>query len=241
MKYLVIIIIFLSNIILYAQPKLLTEPADTINWGKVKPIDSPLKATLKIINQGNDSLYILRVKPGCGCTTSKINKKNIEPDSTALVDITLEIPNLPGIFHKVINIKSTDPNNEDKTIHLVADVVFPLIFVPPVQFISLPDMTVGKESLGRITIINTTDEEIAIKKVSTVPEYIKTDLKDDQILKPNIPLEITVMLTPQKVGFFNGLLKFKTTHEDVPRVAIPIRGTIIQSTDEKLQKNKKLN
>lgn len=239
MKYLLLIIIFAANLILSAQPKLVTEPADTINWGKVKAIESPLKAKLLLKNVGKDSLYIMRVKPGCGCTTSKLNKKNIEPDSSAVVDITLEIPNLPGIFHKVINIKSTDPDQPDKTVHLVADVIFPLIFVPATQFISLPNMTTGKESQGKITIINTTVEDITIKKVSTVPEYIKTDLKDEQILKSNIPLEITVMVTPQKTGILNGALKFKTTHEDVPRVEIPIRGTIIQSSDQPLQKIKK--
>lgn len=60
----------------FAQPKISIQGGDTQDWGKVKPKDSPLKASIKITNEGSEELKISDVRPGCGCTTAPLDKKN---------------------------------------------------------------------------------------------------------------------------------------------------------------------
>jgi hypothetical protein len=53
--------------------KLEVEGGDTHDWGKVHPIDSPLRTKIKLYNRGTDTLHIKKVKVGCGCTAAPVD------------------------------------------------------------------------------------------------------------------------------------------------------------------------
>lgn len=229
-------LLFYSTIFLFlinnlnSQPKLQILSGDTINWGKVKYINSPAESKLILKNTGKDTLYVLKLKPGCGCTSTKLKNKNIPPDSSETVEIQFNLPNVPGPTHKVIDIKTTDPDQPERIVHLLANVIFPIISIPQTLMITFPDMTSGIESKGEVTLINTTDEKIYIKELKHFPDNLTSNIKNDMVLEPNKEFKIKVSAIPQKTGFFNGSIKFKTTHPDVPRMEIPVRGNVMSSS-----------
>ncbi len=211
---------------LFSQPLMQIVGGDTVNWGKVRMEQSPLTYSLKITNIGNDRLHIASVKPSCGCTTAPIDKKELEKGDTATILISLNVPANPGITNKSINISSNDPRENTKVIYLIADVFFPLKFFPT-KILGAPNLIIGKEDIAKVVITNTTEEDITIKEVIMDIQNAEVNIKDNDVIKAHGDLIIEVKFKPKTLGMINGELKFKTTHPEVPRVSIPVRGIVI--------------
>jgi hypothetical protein len=222
----IIFAIAISSFNIFSQPLMQIVGGDTVNWGKVKIEQSPLTHSLKITNIGNDRLHIASVKPSCGCTTAPIDKKDLEKGDTATIQITLNIPASPGNTIKAINISTNDPRENTKIVYLVADVIFPLKFFPT-KVLGAPNLIIGREDIAKVVITNTTDEDIMIKEVEIDVVNTEVNLKDNDILKAHGEIIVEVKFNPKTLGVINGELKFKTTHPDIPRVSIPVRGVVI--------------
>lgn len=225
-NFIIILITLITFVInLFSQPKLQIEKGDTVNWGVVKMNNTPVKETIKLFNVGKDTLKILSVKPGCGCTTAPLDKKDIEPGGFAKMDISLNLPSKAGKIHKTIAVNTNESEKASKTIHLLVDVFSPLKFFPA-QFITLPGMTIGQETTGKIVITNATDTDISIKELNITPSNLIVNLKNNDIIKANEAIDVIAKFTPNEPGPLMGVIKFKTTHEDMPSVAIQVRGNV---------------
>lgn len=226
-----IILFFIYGITLttvHTQPKLVIPKGDTVQWGNVKPVDSPLEAKITLKNEGTEPLRIYYVRPSCGCTVSKLDKNKIPPDSSATISISVNIDGMPEDVHKTITLQCSDPDNRLRTINLLAHIIYPIRFDPS-QILTFGNMAVGLEAKAKIKIFNTTDKDITIKEVKIIPEIIKTNLKDDLVLKPHSEFEIVATVTPQSTGIFSGNIKFKTTYPDIPYVQLQARGMVLSS------------
>jgi LEA14-like dessication related protein len=212
----------------YAQPKIQIEGGDTHDWGKVKPAQSPLKTTLKVKNAGNQNLSISDVKVGCGCTTTGIAKKELAPGETTTLDVSLNLGANTGGLTKTVSIMSNDPSSPTKIIMLKADIVRAIQFVPT-QYFAFNDLKLGKESTATVKIKNTTGQDIVLTEIEGT-NGLKTNLKNKATLKANAEMDITVKLKPQAKGYFNGMVKMKTSHADFPTLEVPAYGNVLDST-----------
>ncbi|MGQ9819818.1 MAG: DUF1573 domain-containing protein [Candidatus Kapaibacteriales bacterium] len=222
--YLLTIILIFNNAM--SGPKIRFEGGDTYNWGKIRNTDSLLTTYLRIFNDGDDTLKIFSVRPGCGCTTSPLDKNTIEPNGFATAKITLQLPKHPGQHTKQIRFSTNDPENQEIYYYLKAEVVPPIKFFPDAKIIA-SNMVAGDTMTYKIIMENLTEEDIVIKEPTTDPYYvISTNLVPDLVIKPQEKFELVVKIVPDIVGNFNGTIKFKTTIADVPRVTIPIYGIV---------------
>lgn len=221
-KYAYVLVLFLIiSTGIFAQPKLYIVGGDTVSWGRVRVDQSPVTNKLILINKGNELLIFKRVNPTCGCTTAPLDKSELRPGDTATIDITFNLPNHNGIAHKAITIVTNDPDKNIRTVQLIADVYFPLVFFPTQQF-TFPGLLVGDTILTRVVVTNTTDEDIVLKEIKISPDIAFTNIKDNDVIKSKQDLSIDVTSIPKTPGVFTGELQFKTTHPDVVRVKIPI-------------------
>jgi len=235
-KYLLTLLLLIFNTaLLLSQGKIFIEGGDTVNWGQVKLEASPLQKNVIIKNIGQDTLKIYRTKPSCGCTTSKLERTSIPTDSSAVLEITLNLGSMPGPITKTITIRNNDPDNPDKTIYLMAEVIFPLKY-NPYPFIGFSDMMVDSASSGKITISNTTQDTITIKDVKVEPEYLTVNIKAEAKILPNSSIELIAIVSPKKTGPFSGMIKIKTDHPEVVRVEIPARGMVLKDRLQILEK-----
>lgn len=210
----------------FSAPKLRFENGDTYDWGKVRSVDEPLKTKVKIINEGDDTLKIYTVKPGCGCTAAPLNKYNIEPNGYAIMDVSLMVPKSPGLHTKSILFKTNDPTKEETYFYLKAEYVPPLKFFPDSKVMA-SNLLIGDTSTFKVVMKNTSGEEIIIKEPKTEPQdVIFTNLKPDIIIKPDEEFTIEVRIAPNTIGNLSGKIKFKTTFPDLPRVEIPVFGIV---------------
>lgn len=209
-----------------SAPKFSFDGGNTYDWGKIRNIDSLLKTDLRIYNVGDDTLKIFSVRPGCGCTSSPLDKTNIEPGGFATAKITLQLPKHPGKHTKQIKFSTNDPDNQEIYYYLKVEVVPPIKFFPDAKIMA-SNMIAGDTTTYKILMENLTEEDIIIKEPTADPSYvISTNLVPDLVIKPQEKFELVVKIIPDIVGNFNGTVKFKTTSPDVPRITIPIYGIV---------------
>ncbi len=223
--------------VLNAQPRLTIVGGDTVNWGKVRLDQSPVKKKLILYNSGDKKLIFKKVMPSCGCTTAPIDKDTLNPGDTATIDITFNLPNFAGMARKALQIKTNDPLSKNRIVYLFADVVFPLKFFPSQAFF-FQGLLAKDTMTSKVVITNTTDRDIIVKQVKISPSFCTTNLKNDMVIPANGDITVNVFANPSMIGMVKGELVFKTTHPDVVRVKIPIIMNIVGEQPEPPQKPK---
>ena len=58
-------------------PHLISITPNVLDFGKVRPTESPVKLTFDICNHGRESVVIADISSGCGCTIVDIPKEPI--------------------------------------------------------------------------------------------------------------------------------------------------------------------
>ncbi|GIV54064.1 MAG: hypothetical protein KatS3mg039_0582 [Candidatus Kapaibacterium sp.] len=214
-----------AAVVATAQPKLEIIGGDTYNWGQIKPSNNPLKGTLKLKNAGNEPLEIKSVKPSCGCTATKLDKNILEPGEVASVDVSLNIGTATGPITKTVTITSSDPSNETKIVYLRAEVVRAVMLSMP--YIAFTDLSIGKQSTASITVKNNSSENITCFGFEATNGLI-VNPKGRVELKPGEEFKLSASLVPDAEGYFNGTIKFSTSHPDFPTIDVPVYGNVLK-------------
>lgn len=91
------------------------------DFGLIREIDGPKSARSRFINVSSDPIYIMEVKPSCGCTTASFTMNAIEPLDTGYVEYTYDPAMRPGVFDKSIKVRLSD--NTRPTIKITGNVL----------------------------------------------------------------------------------------------------------------------
>jgi hypothetical protein len=224
--YALFVVFLMSFSLVFAVPKLRFECGDTYDWGKIRNAEEPLKAKIKIFNDGDDTLKIYSVKPGCGCTAAPLDRNAIEPKGFATLDVTLIVPRSPGSHTKSITFRTNDPEKSETYLYLKVEVVPALKFFPDSKIMA-SNLLIGDTATYKIVMKNTTDENIVVKQPTVEPaNAISTNLKPDLVLPPNQEFVLEVKIFPETIGNFSGKVKFWTNLMDFPKVEIPVFGIV---------------
>jgi hypothetical protein len=208
------IFLFLISANLFAQPILEIENGNTYDWGLVSPEDSPLKAEIKFLNKGNDTLKILEVKPGCGCTTAPLDKNIIPPNSYGTLKVTLSIKNYTGKVNKNIKIK-TNMKNSIVILYLNANVFRP-ISVEGARYFNYGDFEAGTEQIKKVTLKNNTKKDITIKNIERIPDYCSLNIKKGSVIPAQGELNVSAKINILQKGPFSFSLKITTSESEEP-------------------------
>jgi len=211
-----------------AQPKLEIINGGTFDWHKVSPKDSPLKTKLQLKNVGNEKLIISNKKPSCGCTTAPLDKTELNPGETATMDVSVVISPHSGPIEKTIRVSSNDKTQPETIITLKAD-IFLALEVKPTNYFVFGEMKVGEETTAKVSIRNSSTEDISLTNFDVTPASMITNLSGKIVLHPGEEQEVTAKAKPDKKGYFNCNLKMKTTSVDFPELSIPGYGSVAES------------
>ena len=97
---------------------------DKMDFGKVKQ-GKVLTHVFKIINEGDETLTIDRVRTSCGCTAVLVSKKEIPPGEEGELKVTFNTRGYGGKLSKYIYVDSNDPAQKSKQITLSVDIEVP--------------------------------------------------------------------------------------------------------------------
>lgn len=207
-----------------AQPKMEIVGGNTYNWGNVNAKQTPLQATVKIVNKGNEVLNVTGVKPGCGCTAAPIDKDKLSPGDTATVKVSLNVGASSGDLTKSITITSNDPTASTVIYSLKANIIRAVQILPS-QYFVFTGMTPGQKSSANVSIKNNSDKEITLSDFEAT-NGLTIDWKQNKTLKAGEQAQVTATYIPEKAGYFNSTVKMKTTHPDFPTLEIMAYGNV---------------
>lgn len=230
-----LLLFVLATIAAVAQPKLEIIGGETYDWGKVKPKDMPLKATLKFRNDGNQLLTIKEVKAGCGCTTTKVDKEQLKPGEIASVDVSVNVPGASGALSKVITVYCDDPaiGTNGKVIWLKAEVVRAIQLSQ--QYLAFNDLAIGKKSSSKITVKNNSSENVTFDGFEATNGVVLNQKKKIEI-KPGAEFELEATYIPSTEGYFNAMVKFTTSSADFPTMEVSAYGNVMKPDSPIYQK-----
>lgn len=109
--------------LLQAQPKAAPQavvPGSVVDVGAIAKGD-PVKHTFEIRNEGTAPLKITRVKPTCGCTVAKYDRR-IAPGATGSVEAVVETEKIRGAIAKTVHVLTNDPDNPKISLVIKANV-----------------------------------------------------------------------------------------------------------------------
>jgi hypothetical protein len=212
----------------FAQPKMLIVGGNTYDWKTVNAKQERLTAKIYLKNIGNTPLIIGEVKPGCGCTTAPLDKKEVVSGDSATLDVTLNIVASSGEIYKSISVKSNDPDKPDEVIYLKANVIQTLHLTPSRQF-TFVDMKIGFDSESKLKIKNNSDIKVTFTNIEIEPKSLFTNLQEGFTINPGEEKEVIAKVKPDKVGYFRCNVKMKTSHPDFPTFRIDGYGNVPES------------
>ncbi len=190
-------------------------------------------------NTGTDTLTITRIKPGCGCTTTRKSSIVLPPGESSLIDITYRSSKSARSGHKVtkrIRIESTDSQKPTLQLSISArtDTADCMLRCRP-EMVDLGEVLIGKDDKFEVEITNIDSLKSEIMVVSEpTSEFIKKfkikkdKLKSDQ--KTKIEFQLQDNIPP---GEFKTALTIEANNDSKSRISIPIHGKIVESFSEK--------
>lgn len=98
--------------------------SDKMDFGKVKQ-GKVLTHVFKIVNEGDETLTINRVRTSCGCTAVLVSRKEIPPGKEGELKVTFNTRGYAGKLSKYIYVDSNDPTQKSKQITLSVDIEVP--------------------------------------------------------------------------------------------------------------------
>lgn len=84
------------------------------DFGVINEDDGKVSCKMRMVNVGDQSVYITRVQSTCGCTATNYTRTPIAPGDTAMVNITYNPANRPGIFKKDVFVFTTGNPNRSR-------------------------------------------------------------------------------------------------------------------------------
>ncbi len=121
MKKLISVIILFLSVTLFAKPEVMFN-STVHDFGKVTR-ENVVKTVFNFKNTGNSVLIIDRVKTGCGCTGTLLNKKELQKGEDGSIEITFDSSDYIGSVEKTIYVYTNDPAHKVIKLKIIADVV----------------------------------------------------------------------------------------------------------------------
>jgi hypothetical protein len=161
----------------HAVPKL-AMPDTLFEFGYV-PQNARIAHIFWLKSVGTDTLKVLRVTPGCGCTQTPIDKQELAPKDSTRLEIIFNTGNYSGAVVKTPRISVNDSTPErmiyfKANVTLRPDSTYPIVIAPYKLDIS----QFGEKTRSEIsfTIKNEANQALTPSIISTASDYFEVQL-----------------------------------------------------------------
>lgn len=156
---------------------------------QVHPLQATETVEFSFTNTGSDPVTILELKPGCGCITGKVDKKEYAPGEAGVVQVCFDMEKRQGAQRKGVAVKTSDA--PDKPVTLYVSTTIPKTYMTPVKRLTWAN---GEERYAKIFCINNAHKD-PFKLVKSIParEGVTVELK---LIKEGYEYELIVTPSP---------------------------------------------
>ena len=178
-----------------------------------------LNQVFSFSNQGSGTLEILDVEATCGCQTTKLSHKQIQPGQSGRIEMSVDTAWLTGDIEETARIITNDPRRKSVIFSIKADVQ-PEISVssPSIYFGDLPE---GEQVVQEVMLTVMTEKPIEILSAESSEEDVIVKLEPVPGTGGNkVKLIATKKKGGGKTGYRSGSIIVKTTSTITPELSI---------------------
>jgi hypothetical protein len=213
-------------------PFALTFDSPSVDLGKISD-DARVPYKFTFTNTSTNTVKIINVTPGCGCTASNFAtmKKDFAPGEKGEIEITFDPTNRRGVEVKNVTI-DTDYAPAPRQELVFRAEVLPRVFVEP-QAVSMFEVRVGAPAQQTVFV---TGREKGFDVVGfsiadpnfTVTRQEKTEIKEGEDTLTRIGFQVTAK-PGLPIGSYRGMLNLTTTDAKKSLIPVSVQAVIVGS------------
>ena len=216
---------------IYAGPEITFEKKK-IDFGEItsgKVID--LLYTFE--NTGDELLIIKNINTSCGCTYTRLEKKEYEPGEKGSIPLKFFSKGYRGKVIKTVTVVSNDKANPYIRLSLSGLIKLKNFSVVEVDkdVIDFGKISINKDISKGIVIKNTGNIDLRILEITHSPEVSTFFTK--KIIKSGETGMMTVTFHPLQIGQFSTFLRVRTNAFKSPLLIIRLKTDIVEAEEEK--------
>ncbi|MCK4428587.1 MAG: DUF1573 domain-containing protein [candidate division Zixibacteria bacterium] len=233
-KSLVLLSLFLFGlyVLVLAQTEKLSKarifvPDTRWDFGYI-PKGGSVSHTFQVKNVGEDTLIIVKVRPGCACTMVPLSKDRLAPNESADLEVIFNSKKIrKGETTKSIQIISDDPTKPFQNLHFTARVgeTNSLVKLTPEQicFDTIHQKGIVKR---RLTVENISEEKLSVELIDGPKDFVDLNV-EKRSLKPGEKTEITLGLKKDaSQGSFRTSFTLDFENSKIVRITVPVYGVV---------------
>lgn len=179
-----------------------------------------------IQNVGTDTLFMERVVPTCGCTTTPPIKNRLAPGEQIPVEVTFSTGKFSGHVRKTLQVISSDAVNGYTSIELSAVVggLPPSVGLAPESGIRFDRLVAGQVHEAKATITNLGSSAATLRIVGALPSYLEARLSGSRV-EPGKSADLLLKTrgaVPE--GAFSAGVTIQVDGRESVRLTIPVSG-----------------
>ena len=208
---------------LVAGPKLYI-PESTFNFGKV-PQRATVSHTFWLISDGDDTLRITKVVPGCGCTKAPLLDSVLAPGDSTAISIYFDSKSYRGFVSKKPYFE-TNINDDKIYIQIHTEVLPEPEQMRPVKLrpyiLDVSQFSVKPRRRARAWIINESENDLTLKMLDDKEKSFAVKLPKS--VKANDSAEIIITVNEDAIETeFSESFTFEISDEVGSRFSLPVR------------------
>lgn len=203
-----------------------------IDFGEVESGET-VDVKYEFKNIGDKPLIIKNVSTSCGCTATKLEKREFQPGETGYIPTKFFSRGYSGKIIKTVTVTTNDPKNKHTILKIKGEVKltkFALIELLPDK-LSFEAPKLGEQYTREITIKNPGTIELRIVEVIHAPEI--SPQFPQKLVPAGGEVKINIVYTPMEPGNFSSFLKMRTTAHKRPISLVRINADVEGGAVEK--------
>jgi hypothetical protein len=222
----IMILVPLLAVSLAASAKIIFEKTE-LNFGELES-GKVAEMEYKFKNTGDETLIIKNISSSCGCTVTKVDKKEYKPGEEGTIPVKFFSQGYNGEVTKTITVSTNDTENVYTRLTLKGNVVlkdFAAWEIIGSDRLDFSAVKVGQKCPPKsIKFKNTGTIELRIVEVTHAPEISPEFNK--KVFAPNEEGEVSILFKPMEAGRFAAFLRIMTNAYKQRSVIIKIEAEI---------------
>jgi len=222
----IMILVPLLAVTLAAKAKITFEKTE-IDFGEIES-GKVVDMEFKFKNAGDETLVIKNISSSCGCTVTKVDKKEYKPGEEGTIPVKFFSQGYNGPVTKTITVSSNDAENVYTRLKIGGNVTLKDFaaweIIGGSDRLDFNEVTLGQKYTEKIKLKNTGTIELRIIEVTHAPEISPEFNK--KVLAPDEEGEITIAFKPMEAGRFAAFMRIQTNSYKQRSVIIKISAEV---------------
>lgn len=183
-------------------------------------------------NTGDETLIIKNINTSCGCTYTRLEKKEYEPGEKGVIPVKFFSKGYRGKVIKTVTVVSNDKANPYLRLSMAGLIKLKDFSVAQVDkdVLNFGELKPGDTPSEQVIITNTGNIDLRILEVTHSPEVSTVFTK--KIIKPGETGLMTVTFHPLQMGQFSTFLRVRTNAFKSPLLIIRLKTDVKEGETE---------